>query len=124
MNIDVKIEELIRKNPKFVFLRSAKFRALAKERQEFFLECCDDAQFWVELEKKPNSGDGFKFIAAAYGLQNAENEASEKGLEGKDREKFLRPHQDLFTMFNPYSGNGREIQTAPETDPKNPIKKK
>jgi hypothetical protein len=125
MNIDVKIEELIRKNPKFVFLRSPQFRALTKERQEFFLECCDDAQFWVELEKNPQSGDGFKFIAAAYGLQNAENEAKEKGLEGKDREKFLRPHQDLFTMFNPYSGNGRETQKAPmPPEDQKPIKKK
>ncbi len=124
MNIDTKIDELVGKKPKFVFLKSPQFRALTKEKQEFFLDCCDDAQFWVELEKKPNSGDGFKFIAAAYGLQNAEKDAGEKGLEGKEREKFLRPHQDLFTMFNPYSGNGREIQTAPETDPKNPIKKK
>lgn len=122
MNSDAKIDDLIRKNPKFVFLRSPQFRALTKEKQEFFLECCDDAQFWIELERKPNSGDGFKFIAAAYGLQNAEEEANGKGLEGKEREKFLRPHQDLFTMFNPYSGNGRELQTAPE--PKNPIKKK
>ncbi|HEX5037583.1 MAG TPA: hypothetical protein VFX30_10530 [bacterium] len=125
MNIEAKIDELIRKNPKFAFLRSAQFRSLTKEKQEFFLECCGDAQFWVELEKKPHSGDGFKFLAAAYGLQTAEAQAEEKKLEGKDREKFLRPHQDLFTMFNPYSGNGRETQKAP-TPPEDqkPIKKK
>lgn len=124
MNIDAKIDELIRKNPKFSFLRSSKFRSLTPEKQEFFLECCDDAQFWVELEKKEHASDGFKFLAAAYGLQNAEEEAGTKGLEGKDREKFLRPHQDLFTMFNPYSGNGRETQKAPTPEDKNPIKKK
>lgn len=123
MNIDAKIDELIRKNPKFSFLRSSKFRTLPADKQEFFLECCDDAQFWLELEKKEHASDGFKFLAAAYGLQNAEEEASEKGIEGKDREKFLRPHQDLFTMFNPYSGNGRETQKAPAEE-KDPIKKK
>jgi hypothetical protein len=73
----------------------------------------EDAMFWVDLEKQPNSGDGFKFLAASYGLENAQEEATTKGLEGKEREKFLRPHQDLFTMFNPYSGNGRETQKAP-----------
>ena len=114
MNIDSKIDELIRKNPKFIFLRSSQFRALSPEKQEFFLECCDDAQFWRDIEKKDPSLDGFKFLAAAYGLENAQRDADEKGLDGKEREKFLRPHQDLYTVFNPYSGNGRETQKTPE----------
>ena len=125
MNIDAKIAELILKNPKFSFLRSDQFKALPQEKKEYFLECCDDAQFWLELEKKPHASDGFKFLAASYGLENAVVDADAKGLEGKDREKFLRPHQDLFTMFNPYSGNGRETQKAQiEQGPQEPAKKK
>jgi hypothetical protein len=107
------IETLVRKNPKLNFLKSPQFKALSKEKQDYILGLVEDATFWIELEKKPDNNDGFKFIAAAYGLQNAEEEAKTKGLEGKEREKFLRPHQDLFTMFNPYSGNGRETQKAP-----------
>lgn len=119
------IEAIIKKYPRLSFLKSSEFRALSKEKQDYIFGLIEDNEFWIDLEKNPNSGDGFKFIAAAYGLQNAENEAKEKGLEGKDREKFLRPHQDLFTMFNPYSGNGRETQKAP-TPPEDqkPIKKK
>lgn len=88
-------------------------RKLTKEEIVELKELVQDAMFWIDLEKKPNSGDGFKFLAATYGLENAQAEANAKGLEGKDREKFLRPHQDLYTMFNPYSGNGRETQKAP-----------
>lgn len=107
------IEFLIQKFPRLNFLKSPQFKALPKEKQEYILELIDSVLFWKDLETKPASNDGFKFIAAAYGLQNAEEEARTKGLEGKEREKFLRPHQDLFTMFNPYSGNGRETQKAP-----------
>ena len=109
MDIERRIEKLIKKNAKLDFLKSARFRALSPEKQEYFLGCVEDALFWAEHEKKPNSSDGFKFLAATYGLENAQVEAQSKGLEGKDREKFLRPHQDLYTMFNPYSGNGREV---------------
>jgi hypothetical protein len=76
-------------------------------------ELLQDAMFWIDLDQKPNSNDGFKFLTATYGLQNAEVDAKAQGLDGKAREKFLRPHQDLYTMFNPYSGNGRETQKAP-----------
>lgn len=68
----------------------------------------EDAMFWIDLEKKPHANDGFKFLAATYGLTNAQQEASQKGLQGKEKEKFIRPHQDLYTMFNPYSGNSSE----------------
>jgi hypothetical protein len=73
-------------------------------------ELVKDAMFWIDLEKKPNASDGFKFLAASYGLTQAETSANDQKLDGKDREKFLRPHQDLYTMFNPYSGNGKENQ--------------
>lgn len=104
------LENLIHENEKLNFLRSPEFLALPKEKQEFVIGLVEDALFWIDLEKKPNSNDGFKFLAATYGLHNAQEEASGKGLGGKDREKFLRPHQDLYTMFNPYSGNGREAE--------------
>lgn len=105
------LNELILKYPKLEFLKhSRKILSLSAEDQEFIVELMEDALFWIDLEEKPSSGDGFKFLAATYGLQNAEEAASEKGLEGKDREKFIRPHQDLYTMYNPYSGNGRETQ--------------
>lgn len=87
---------------------------LTKEELVELKELVQDAVFWIDLDKKPNSGDGFKFLAATYGLENATAEADSKALDGKDREKFLRPHQDLYTMFNPYSGNGRETQKTPE----------
>ncbi|MBI4374162.1 MAG: hypothetical protein HY542_04720, partial [Deltaproteobacteria bacterium] len=85
-----------------------KFQALPRERQDYMLELIEDALFWVELEERPQSSDGFKFLAATYGLQKAQNEAKEKELSGGEREKFIRPHQDLYTMFNPYSGNANE----------------
>ena len=105
------LNELIIKYPKMKFLKQApRFNALSPEKQEIALGLIEDALFWIELEEKPHSGDGFKFLTATYGLENAKVEAEKNGLEGKDREKFLRPHQDLYTMFNPYSGNGRETQ--------------
>lgn len=104
-------EELTNKYPKLSFLKySPKFNSLNPQEKQFAIDMIEDAMFWVELESKPNAGDGFKFLTAAYGLENARTEADKQSLEGKDREKFLRPHQDLYTMFNPYSGNGREAQ--------------
>ena len=87
-------------------------RKLTREEIAELKELVQDAMFWIDLDKKPTSNDGFKFLAAAYGLQNATEDADSRGLEGKTRDKFLRPHQDLYTMFNPYSGNGRETQKA------------
>jgi len=81
---------------------------LTKEEIIELKELVQDAMFWIDLDKKPNASDGFKFLAAAYGLDRAEQEARTQKLEGKAREKFLRPHQDLYTMYNPYSGNSRE----------------
>lgn len=101
-------QDLIKKYPKLSFLSRSEFQTLPEENKRYLKELLDDAIFWIELENKPNSSDGFKFLAATYGLENARTEAATKGLEGKEREKFLRPHQDLYTMFNPYSGNGRE----------------
>lgn len=100
--------ELIKKYPKFHYLRNFEFQSLPKEKQEFILGLIEDALFWVDLEAKPNGNDGFKFLAASYGLANAQIKADDQALQGKPREDFLRPHQDLYTMFNPYSGNGQE----------------
>ena len=108
MTIEDTIEMYVQKSPKLAFLKSPQFKMLSREKQEFFLGCVEDAIFWVDLEKQPNPNDGFKFLAAAYGLDHAQHEAKAKGLEGKEKEKFIRPHQDLFTVYNPYSGNGRD----------------
>lgn len=103
------INELVLKYPQFRFLRqSVKICALSPEEQEYISGLLEDAMFWIELEEKPNSTDGFKFLAATFGLHRAEEDAKTTGLTGKERTKFIRPHQDLYTMFNPYSGNGRE----------------
>lgn len=103
------LNELILKYPRFKYLRTApSFLSLPKEKQDFVIQLLADAMFWIELEEKPTGDDGFKFLAATYGLANAQTEADQKRLEGKEREKFIRPHQDLYTMFNPYSGNGNE----------------
>lgn len=103
------LNELIQKYPRLNFIhQSRKFHMLPSDKQEFVIGLIEDAMFWIELEEKPNATDGFKFLAAAYGLDQAQKEADAKGLAGKDREKFIRPHQDLYTMYNPYSGNARE----------------
>ncbi|MBI2066760.1 MAG: hypothetical protein HY539_03375 [Deltaproteobacteria bacterium] len=103
------LSELLLKYPQLKFLKnSAGFNALPREKQEFVIQLFDDAMFWVDLDQKPNSDDGFKFLAASYGLQNAQQEAQDKGIKGKELEQFIRPHQDLYTMFNPYSGNSNE----------------
>ena len=102
--------DIIKKCPKLSFLAQKEFANLPEANKLYLKELIEDALFWIDLEKKPNSSDGFKFLAAAYGLDTASQEAKTKGLTGKDREKFLRPHQDLYTMYNPYSGNGREAE--------------
>lgn len=99
MNIDAIIE----KHPKLSFLKSPAFAALPKEKREFLLGCVEDAIFWVDLEQRPcHSDDGFKFLAATYGLQKAHVEADAKSLTGDAREEFLRSPQDLYTKFNPF----------------------
>ena len=102
------LSELILKYPKLRFLKDSKFMALPQELQEFVIGLLEDAMFWIELEDQPNADDGFKFLAASFGLSQAEAEAEAKGLTGKSRERFIRPHQDLYTMFNPYSGNDQK----------------
>jgi hypothetical protein len=97
------IETIIAKYPKLNWLKSPAFQSLNREKQEFLLGCVEDALFWVEQEKKPEADDGFKFLAITYGLQKAETEANTKGLEGKEREKFLEPLKKLYTQFNPHS---------------------
>ncbi len=107
------INELILKHPQFRFLQYARqFNRLTLEQQEFVVGLIEDAMFWLDLDEKPNSSDGFKFLAASYGLDQAQKEAATKGLAGKEREKFLRPHQDLYTVYNPYSGNAHEGEPA------------
>ncbi len=97
-------EEIIKKFPRFAFLKSPRFQALPREKQEFYLECVEDALFWVDLDKADHPDDGFKFLAATIGMERAQQEAKDRELTGKEREEFLQPHQDLFTQFNPYSG--------------------
>lgn len=103
-------QDIIKKCPKLSFLADKEFSDLPEANKIYLKGLIEDALFWVDLEKKPNSGDGFKFLAASFGLHRAEEQAKETGLNGKEREKFIRPHQDLYTMFNPYSGNGREAE--------------
>lgn len=103
------LNELILKYPQFRFLKdSAKFQALPKERQEFVLGLLEDAMFWIELDDQPHADDGFKFLAASFGLNKAQEEAGKKGLTGKEREEFIRPYQELYTLYNPYSGNDKK----------------
>ena len=104
------IEAIVEKYPKLSFLKSSAFRALPKEKQDFLLGCVEDALFWIDLEEKPDSSDGFKFLAATYGLQNAHSEADAKGLTGEARQQFLRSSQDLYTKFNPF-GDRQETET-------------
>ncbi len=96
------LDLIIEKYPDLGWLKSAAFRTLPREKQEFLLGCVEDALFWIDLEKKPHSSDGFKFLAATYGLQQAHTQADAKGLTGDVREQFLRSSQDLYTKFNPF----------------------
>lgn len=100
----MRVEEIVKKYPKLAFIKSPEFLALPKEAQEFYFEVIEDAAFWVELDKKENPDDGFKFLASTFGLERAQQEAQDRGLSGKEREEFIKPHQDLYTMYNPYSG--------------------
>jgi hypothetical protein len=97
-------EEIVKKYPRLSFIKSSRFLALPREKQEFYLECIEDASFWVELDKKASPDDGFKFLASSFGLERAQQEAKDRGLTGKEREEFLQPHQELYTTYNPYSG--------------------
>lgn len=87
-------------------------RRLTRDEIVELKELVKDAMFWIDLDTKPNSSDGFKFLAAAFGLNKAQEKAKQEGLSGKEKEKFIRPHQDLYTMFNPYSGNGNEVLSS------------
>ncbi len=98
------IDEIVEKFPKLSFLKSPWFEGLPQWKQEFVLELIEDAKFWLDLEGKGAPDDGFKFLASAFGLERAQQEAEDRELAGKEREEFLKPHQDLFTQFNPYSG--------------------
>lgn len=101
------IDLIIEKYPTLTWLKSADFRSLPKEKQAFLLGCVEDALFWVDLEEKPHSSDGFKFLAATYGLQQAQAQADTQGLTGEAREKFLRSSQDLYTKFNPFGDRSK-----------------
>jgi hypothetical protein len=107
------VESLIQKYPKLNFLKSPAFLSLAKEDQDFILGCIEDALFWVDLKEKPESSNGFKFLAAAYALQKAHAEADAQSLTGEARERFLRSTQDLYTKFNPFGDRqGSEAETV------------
>lgn len=100
MNLD----DIIAKNKKLNFLKSPAFMSLPAEKQNFLLGCLEDALFWKNLEKNPDAANGFKFLAAAFGLHRAEVEANAKGLQGAEREKMIQPHLELHSMFNPHYG--------------------
>lgn len=98
------IDEIVSKYPKLNFLKSPAFQTLTAEKQRFLLGCVEDALFWVELEKRPHVTDGFKFLTAAYGLMQAKARAEADKLSGKEKEKFLKPHEDLYTQYCPHFG--------------------
>lgn len=100
-------KDIIKKYPQLAFLETSEFQRFPEENKLYLKDLIEDSLFWIELERRPNASDGFKFLAAAYGLNNAQEDANSQELSGKEREKFLRPHQDLYTMFNPYSGNSQ-----------------
>lgn len=95
------IEQLIQRFPRLNFLKSPAFTTLPKEKKRFLLECIEDVLFWADVEKKEDSSQGFKFLAAHYGLEQAKKEADTQGLQGKAREEFLKPIHDLYLMYNP-----------------------
>lgn len=97
------IDAIIQKYPKLNFIKSPAFESLPTEKKEFLLGCVEDALFWIEHEKKPDADDGFKFLGITYGLDKAEAEANAKGLQGKDREEFLKPFKQLMNKYNPHS---------------------
>ncbi len=103
--MEQEIQELIQQFPKLKYLlKDPSFEALNENQKRFILEMIEDNKFWKEMDKTQQSDDGFRFMASTFGLARATAEADEKGLKGKEREEFLKPHQDLFTQFNPYSG--------------------
>ena len=100
-----KLKQLIQKYPKLSFLKSPEFKSLPKEKQDYVYGLIDDAEFWVEQEKNPESDKRFMFLGSVMGLMDAESKADAKGLTGKEREAFLKPQKDLQSRYNPYSGN-------------------
>ena len=102
----VNIEEVVQKYPGLNFLKTALFRSLPKEKQNYLLGCVEDAIFWIELGKNPNqkNTDGFKFLAASLGYQQAAEDAAAKGLQGGDRKEYMKPYQELLTQMSPHAG--------------------
>ena len=100
-----KIKDFIKKYPKLSFLESRKFKSLPKEKQDYVYGLIEDAEFWIEQEQHPEMDKRFMFLGSVIGLMNAELEANEKGLEGKARDAFLKPHKEMQSLYNPYSGN-------------------
>ncbi len=98
------IEAIIQRHPTLSFLQSGEFQALPEEKKLFLLECVGDALFWVEWEKSSRVTDGFKFLMASYGLNKAESQANEQNLEGRERATYLKPHKELYSLFNPQFG--------------------
>ena len=106
--MDSRFEELIAKFPKLTFLREPRFQGLSEAKKQYLLGLVEDARFWLDLERKENPDDGFKFLGASFGLHKAQQDVKEKELTGKERERYLEPHQDLYTQYNPYSGRGHD----------------
>ncbi len=104
------IADVVQKYPKLDFLLSPQFQSLPPEKQKFLLDCVEDATFWIDLEGERHVTDGFKFLAAAYGLSQAEQQANEQGLQGKERSEFLRPIEELYTQFNPHFGTDAPVE--------------
>lgn len=98
------LDQIITKYPKLQFMKSSAFLALPLEKQQYLAGCVEDALFWIEWERGPHVTDGFKFLASAYGLMKAEKSAQEKGLTGKEKATFLKPHEELYTEFCPHFG--------------------
>ncbi|OGP14521.1 MAG: hypothetical protein A3I75_00805 [Deltaproteobacteria bacterium RIFCSPLOWO2_02_FULL_50_16] len=110
-----KIKDLIRRYPRLSFLDSPQFRALPKEKQDYVYGLIEDAQFWIDQDKNPESDNRFLFLGSVLGLMRAEADADSKGLAGKEREKYLAPQKALQSRYNPYSGN---VTAETTRDPK------
>ncbi len=60
------IQPVVAKYPRLNFLLSPEFHSLPKGKQDFLLECVEDALFWVEAEKDHRVDDGIRALAIAY----------------------------------------------------------
>ena len=98
-------EQFIEKHPGLSFLRDPEFQYMEPARQEYLAGLIEDAIFWIEHESKKENAKNFFFLGSALGLLRAEEEARDKGLEGKELENHLKPHKQFYTQFNPYSGS-------------------